>query len=171
MSEPNQNQHQRPAISDYHSATDHHPERQANASLWLRHKREGGAPFLEGYVMVGESQKVQVYGHLTALDKNAEAHGEGHPVLRLSAQNPDEADALGKCAAWPQNSRKDGKPVNYRTLVLHVGGGKTVYPTVFDGIGEDRKHLGFADAPRQTQTAHTEATPSADADVGSSPAP
>lgn len=152
MNQPNQP----PVISDHKSATANYPERPTNIALWLYHKRENGAPFLEGYVVVSEGRKIQVYGHFSVLDKNSASHGEKYPVIHLSAKNSEEAPLLGQPVAWPMNSRKDGEAVNYRTLVVHVGE-KTFYPTVFDNIGEDRKHLGFAKEPQtQKEGAQTE---------------
>ena len=119
-------------------------------ALWLQHKREGGAPFLDGYVMVGD-QKIPVFGSFTKLDKNAADHKyPDYPVIRLRAKKQEESGVLGEVSCWPQNDRKDGQAVNYRTIVAKVGE-QTFYATVFDEIGEERLHLGFTGEPRAHQ--------------------
>lgn len=163
-----QDKGQPPVISDFRKASDHNPERPAGVSLWLHHKRDGGGAFLDGYVRIGD-RKVHVYGNFTALDEHAAKHSENHPVIRIRAKHPEDAGILGKAGGWPQNAKKNGGPVNYRTLVVKVGK-EIFYPTVFDGIGEARKYLGFEGEPRRAMSTES-AQASAGQEQGAAPSP
>lgn len=154
----------KPAISD--SRKNEAGEYEGTVALWFKRGEANGKPYR---LLSGTIDGQKVTGEFTADFKNAAEHPAGYPVLKFKEdKGPEEkGDFIENAAAWPQNDRKDGREVDFQTLVIKIGD-KTHYARVWDN--ELQKQLGFAGEPRKPERAQ-EAAPAAPAASAASAAP